>query len=119
MRTKLWVTIVGSVALAILLMLGLITYARSSCGQYPFFRPDCSELLSLAETQALLQSRRSAVEELMQVRPQLVTVSAVSQFGCPGKSVIVVSHPNERDCDLLNKILRKNFSDIPYRIVNN
>lgn len=119
MRTKLLVGIISSIALIVLLRQGLIIYAQGSCGQYPIFEPACSELLSVARTQQLLQSRQSAVEELMQVSPGMIEISVQPQSRCPGKSIIVIFHPSERDCDSLNEIIRRNFSDIPYKIVNN
>ena len=120
MRTKLLVTIASFVALVVILgYYGLIVYAQASCGQYRIFEPACSELLSDEETQRLLQSRQSAVEELLQVNSGMVNVYAQPQSRCSDKSIIVISHPSERDCDSLKKILRKNFSDIPYRIDNN
>ena len=120
MRAKRLVTIVSSVALAVFLgCYGLVVYVQSSCGQYHIFEPACSKLLSDQETQKLLQSRWRAVEELLQVNSGMVNVYAQPQPRCSNKNIIVISHPSEKDCDLLNKILRKNFSDIPYRIVNN
>ncbi|MGB3310643.1 MAG: hypothetical protein WA939_18040 [Nodosilinea sp.] len=119
MRTKLLIGITSSIVLVVLLSQGLIIYAQASCGQYRVFEPACSELLSDTKTKELLQSRQSAVDELMQISPGMIEISVQSQSRCSGKSIIVVFHPSERDCDSLNEILRRNFSDIPYKIVNN
>ncbi|PZO18529.1 MAG: hypothetical protein DCF25_09685 [Leptolyngbya foveolarum] len=119
MRTKLLVGIIGSIALVVLLSQGLMIYTQGSCGQYPILEPACSELLSVAETQKLLQSKQSAVNELMQISPGMIDISVQPQSRCPGKGMIVVFHPSERDCDSLNEIIRRDFSDIPYKIVNN
>ena len=117
MRSILLISI-GSLALMALIGQGLLVYVHESCGQYPIFEPPCSRLLSAVQTEALLQSRQSAVEELMQVSPGFVRVSHSPQSRCSDKSLIFISHPSENDCDALNEILHRDFSDIPYRIVN-
>lgn len=118
MRRKLLIGTIGSFALIALVGKGLLVYSHRTCGQYSIFEPPCSKLLSIEQTEALLQSRQSAVKELMQIRPDFVRVSNNPQSRCPGKSLIFIDHPSESDCDALNEILHRDFSDIPYRIVN-
>lgn len=119
MRTKLLIGVTSSIALVVLLSQGLRIYSQGSCGQYRILEPACSELISVAETQKLLQSRKSAVDELIQISPGMINISVQSQSRCSDKGIIVVSHPSEKDCDSLNEIILRNFSDIPYKIVNN
>lgn len=119
MRIKLLIGIISSVALVFLLSQGLTIYSQASCGQYLIFEPSCSKLLSVAKTQKLLQSKQNAVEELIQVNPGMVNVTVQPQSRCPDKGMIVISHPSERDCDSLNKILRRDLRNMPYKIINN
>jgi hypothetical protein len=118
MRTKLLIGIAGTVAIVVLLRQGIIMHEQGSCGQYPVFEPPCSELLSLAETEELLRNRQNTVKELMQVNPG-VNVSVMPQSRCQDKGIIAIAHPSEKDCDALNRIIRRDLSDVPYKIVNN
>ncbi len=89
-----------------------------SCDRYPIFDPPCSRLLSVLETESLLKNKQSAVDELIQVDPGFIRVANRTRSGCADKGVIVIYHPSEGDCDALNEILAREFSDIPYRVVN-
>ena len=118
MRTKSLIGTIGSVAVVFLVIQGLKIYLYTSCGQYRIFEPPCSRLLSAAETQAFLDRNQSVVNELTQVDPGHAQVSFQEESRCPGKSMLVIGHSSERDCDALNAILRRNDFDIPYRIIN-
>jgi hypothetical protein len=119
MGTKLLAGIASSIAFAILLGTGIHIYSQGSCGYYPILELDCSELLSETETQKLLQNRQSDFKEIMQINPKTINISVQPESRCPGKSVIVISHSSEKNCDAMNEIIRRDFSDIPYKIVNN
>ncbi len=119
MRTKLLLAIVAFVLAVFFSAKVFVIYAQGSCGQYRIFEPSCSELVSSAEAQRLTQGGQSPVEEIMQINPGLIQIYAQPQARCPGKSIIIISHPSENDCDSLNKAIRKYFAEVPYEIVNN
>jgi phage FluMu protein Com len=119
MRPKLWLAIASLTALVALVGQGIYIYTQGTCGQYPIFGPDCSKLLSEAETQKFLQSKQSAVEALTQINPEQITITASAEPRCSGKSIIFITHPSENDCDAINAIVRQDFSDIPYKLINN
>ncbi|MGB3295363.1 MAG: hypothetical protein WBB01_20465 [Phormidesmis sp.] len=118
MGRKLLIGTISSIALLALLGKGAIVYLHSSCDQFRIFEPPCSSLLTTAQTEALLGDRQGAVAELMKVRPGQIIVASQPQSRCSGKSLIVIVHPSENDCDALNEIIRRDFSDIPYKIIN-
>jgi len=119
MRTKLLIGTVSFVAIGFFLFQGLRIYTQGSCGQYPIFEPSCSELLSVAETQKLLQSSQSLVKEIKQINPGQIEVYVREQSHCSDKAIIVITHSTERDCNSLNEILRRNVFNVPYKTVNN
>lgn len=116
MRTKLLIGAIGSITIGFLLFQGSRIY--SSCGYNPIFQPSCSELLSIAETQKLLQTRQNVVREIKRINPGQIGVSVNEQLGCSGKGIIVITHPSERDCGELNKVLQGNTLGVPYKIIN-
>ncbi len=119
MRTKLLIGTISSIAVGFFLSQGLRIYSQSSCGQYFIFEPSCSELLSVTETQKLLQSNQSVVKEIKQINPGQIEVYVREQPNCSNKAIVVITHSTEKDCDLLNNILRRNVFNVPYKIVNN
>ena len=118
MSTKSLIAIAASIAVVFLGVQGLSAYLHASCGQYHIFEPRCSKLLSTDETQAFLDRNQSVINELIQVDPAFISVSTREESRCPGKSMLVIEHPSERDCDALNEILHRDPFDIPYRIIN-
>ncbi len=118
MRTKSLIGIVSSVAIVFLVIQGLQIYLYTSCGQYRIFEPACSKLLSAAETQEFLEQNQNLVDDLTQVRPGMIEIFVREESRCPGKSILVIEHPSERECDALNEILHSDAFDIPYKILN-
>jgi hypothetical protein len=37
---------------------------------------------------------------------------------CPGKGMIIISHPSNKDCDSLKQILKEGDIKVPYLLIN-
>lgn len=96
-----------------------ISRAQSSCGDYGLINKPCSQMPTIAEVEKILNDRKSKVDQIKKVNLGFVDVSVQASKNCVGKGIILVSHPSEKDCNLLKQLLGNSFYGVPYKLINN
>ncbi|PSB31481.1 hypothetical protein [Chlorogloea sp. CCALA 695] len=74
---------------------------------------------TIAEADKILNAHKSKVDQIERVNPGFVYVHVEESKNCVGKGIILVSHPSEKDCELLKQVLGNSFYGVPYKIINN